>query len=154
MIFYDFTISKLNGDAFDLNQFKGKKIVVVNVASECGNTPQYAELEALHLAYEGKNVAFIGIPCNDFGAQEPGTAEEIQQFCSTNYGITFPLTEKVHAVGKAIHPLYEWLSAETNAEVRWNFQKFLIDETGHAVKSIHPNVTPNDPELVNWLNEN
>ena len=154
MKFYDFKIAQLNGEAFDLNQFKGKKVVLVNVASECGKTPQYVELEALHRSYADKKVAFIGIPCNDFGGQEPGTAEEIQSFCSTKYDVTFPLTEKIHAVGTEIHPLYQWLTSETNSEVTWNFQKYLIDENGQVVKTLSPNVEPSDPELVNWLNEN
>jgi glutathione peroxidase len=152
MTFYDFTINSLNGQPFNLDRFRGKKVVVVNVASECGLTPQYTELEHLNKEYKDAGVAFIGVPCNDFGGQEPGTADEIQNFCSVNYGVTFPLTEKVHTVGEQIHPLYQWLTAETGEEVTWNFQKFLIDEEGKVVKSIAPSVTPTDPQLTDWLN--
>ena len=148
---YDFTIRQLNGQPFDMDQLKGRKAVLVNVASECGLTPQYTELEHLHEAYKDKNVLFVGIPCNDFDAQEPGTAEEIQQFCSVNYGVTFPLTEKVHTTGTDIHPLYKWLTEETGEEVTWNFQKFLIDESGNVVKSIAPSVSPTDPQITDWL---
>jgi glutathione peroxidase len=151
MRFYDFDIHKLNGETFDLGQFKGKKVVVVNVASECGLTPQYTELEHLNREYKDKRVAFVGVPSNDFGGQEPGTADEIQQFCSVNYGVTFPLTEKVHTTGAGKHPLYQWLTSETGHEVTWNFQKFLIDEEGRVVKSLAPDVTPTDPQLTDWL---
>jgi len=151
MTFYDFTISKLNGEPLELAAFKGKKIVLVNVASECGLTPQYTELEHLYEAYKDKGVVFIGVPSNDFGGQEPGTADEIQQFCSVNYGVTFPLAEKVHTIGSEIHPLYKWLTETTGEEVTWNFQKFLIDEEGKVVQSIAPAVSPTDPQLVDWL---
>jgi len=151
MTIYDFTINQLNGQSFDLAQFKGNKIVLVNVASECGLTPQYTELEHLYETYKDKKVVFIGVPSNDFGGQEPGTADEIQQFCSVNYGVTFPLTEKVHTTGPEIHPLYQWLTSETSEEVTWNFQKFLIDETGAVVKSVAPAVTPTDPQITDWL---
>lgn len=152
MTLYDFSIRRLNGQPFDLGQLKGKKVVVVNVASECGLTPQYTELEYLHREYAHKNVAFVGVPCNDFGGQEPGTAEQIQQFCSVNYDVTFPLTEKVHTVGAEQHPLYRWLTSETGKEVTWNFQKFLIDEQGKVVRSLAPDVQPTDPQLTDWLN--
>jgi glutathione peroxidase len=151
MTLYDFKIHALNGQPFDLEQFKGKKVVVVNVASECGLTPQYTELEHLYRVYKDRNIAFIGVPCNDFGGQEPGTAAEIQTFCSTTYDVTFPLTEKVHTVGAEIHPLYHWLTSETGEEVTWNFQKFLIDENGNVVKSLAPTVAPTDPQLTDWL---
>jgi glutathione peroxidase len=153
MTLYDFSISRLDGRPFDLSQFSGKKVVVVNVASECGLTPQYTELEHLHNEYGDKNVAFIGVPCNDFGGQEPGTPEQIQSFCSVNYGVTFPLTEKVHTTGPDKHPLYQWLTSETGKEVTWNFQKFLIDEQGKVVKSLAPDVVPTDPQLTDWLND-
>lgn len=153
MKFYDFTIARLNGEAFDLSQFSGKKVLLVNVASECGLTPQYTELEHLSEEYADKNIAIVGVPCNDFGGQEPGSAEEIQTFCSRTYGVTFPLTEKVHTVGEQMHPLYKWLTETTGEQVTWNFQKFLIDENGNVVKSIAPPVLPTDPEIVNWLND-
>lgn len=151
MTLYDFNIHRLNGQPFDLAQYKGKKVVVVNVASECGLTPQYTELEYLSREYSNKGVAVIGVPCNDFGGQEPGTAEQIQTFCSTTYDVTFPLTEKIHTVGADIHPLYQWLTAETGNEVTWNFQKFLINADGKVVKSLAPEITPTDPQLTDWL---
>jgi glutathione peroxidase len=147
----DFTINQLNGQPFDMSLLNGKKTVLVNVASECGLTPQYTELQHLHEAYKDKNVIFVGVPCNDFGGQEPGTADEIRQFCSANYGVTFPLTEKLHVTGSEKHPLYQWLTSETGEEVTWNFQKFLIDETGAVVKSVAPSVAPTDPQITDWL---
>lgn len=151
MTLYDFQIARLNGQPLDLEQFKGKKVLVVNVASECGLTPQYVELQALHEDYADKDVAIIGVPSNDFGSQEPGSADEIQSFCSVNYGVTFPLTEKVHTKGTGIHPLYKWLTGETKTEVEWNFQKFLIDESGNVVRSVSPTVTPYDKQITDWL---
>jgi glutathione peroxidase len=153
MTLYDFSINQLNGQPLDLSIFRGKKVVVVNVASECGLTPQYTELEFLYNEYKDKGVVFIGVPCNDFGGQEPGSAEEIRQFCSVNYGVTFPLTEKIHTTGEAKHPLYQWLTSETGEEVTWNFQKFLIDTKGNVVKSVSPATTPTDPQITNWLND-
>ncbi len=150
MNFYDFQIARLNGEPLDLGQFKGKKVLVVNVASECGFTPQYVELQALHEDYADK-AAIIGVPSNDFGGQEPGTAEDIQSFCSVNYGVTFPITEKVHAKGSGIHPLYKWLTGETKTDVEWNFQKFLIDENGNVVRSVSPTIAPYDRQITDWL---
>lgn len=151
MKLYDFKLNKLNGESFDLSALKGKKVVLVNVASECGHTFQYKELEEISQEYATKNVVFIGVPCNDFGAQEPGTAEQIQAFCTTHFGVTFPLTEKIHTTGESIHPLYKWLTDETQTEVHWNFQKYLIDETGNVVKMVAYNTLPSDDELMSWL---
>ena len=152
MTLYDFKINRLNGEAFDLSELTGKKVLLVNVASECGLTPQYTELEELYRAYKDKNVVVIGVPSNDFGAQEPGTAEEIQSFCSVNYDVTFPLTEKIHTTGAEKHPLYQWLTTETGEEVAWNFQKFLIDEEGNVAKSVAPAIPPSDAQITEWLN--
>lgn len=152
MTLYDFEIRSLEGAPFDLKQFSGKKVLMVNVASECGLTPQYTELEYLHREYAGKNIAVIGVPCNDFGGQEPGTPEEIAAFCSTTYDVTFPLTEKIHVTGENQHPIYTWLTTQANAEVTWNFQKFLLDEQGRVVKSVPPATLPTDPEITDWLN--
>ncbi len=148
---YDFQINKLNGTPFDLSKLKGKRVLLVNVASECGLTPQYTELEYINKEYSKHNFAVIGVPCNDFGAQEPGTPEEIESFCSTAYSVSFPLTEKIHTVGEHIHPIYQWLTKATGNEVTWNFQKFLIDENGHVVKSIAPQTVPTDAEILNWI---
>lgn len=153
MILHDFKLNGLRGGTVDFSAYKGKKVLLVNVASECGLTPQYAALQELYDAFSDSNVAVIGVPCNDFGAQEPGTADEIAQFCSVNYGVTFPLTEKIHTKGPEQHPLYTWLTTTTGTEVEWNFQKFLIDEDGKVVKSVAPSVLPTDPEIVNWMED-
>lgn len=153
MTLYDFKLNGLRGGTVDFTAFKGKKVLLVNVASECGLTPQYAALQELYEAFADKNFMIVGIPCNDFGAQEPGTADEISQFCSVNYGVTFPLTEKIHTKGPEQHPLYNWLTTETATEVEWNFQKYLIDEAGNVVRSVAPSVLPTDPEIVTWLED-
>lgn len=149
MTLYDFNINKLNGEKLDLSEFKGKKVVIVNVASECGLTPQYAELQALHEDYT--DVVILGVPSNDFGSQEPGTADEIAAFCEARFNVGFPMTEKVHTKGSNAHPLYKWLTNETKTEVSWNFQKFLIDESGEVIRSVEPIVTPYDKQITDWL---
>lgn len=152
--FYDFSIQSLAGTPLDLKQFRGKKLMLVNVASECGFTIQYEALQEMFEALGVENFAIIGFPCNDFGAQEPGSATEIQSFCQVNYGVTFPLTEKIQVVGSDKHPIYEWLTTTTGHEVTWNFQKFLVDEKGMVVKSIAPSVLPNDEEILTWIHGN
>lgn len=152
--FYDFSIQTLAGTSLDLGQFKGKKLMLVNVASECGLTPQYEALQEMYVELGASNFAIIGFPSNDFGAQEPGTADEIQSFCQVNYGVTFPLTEKIQVVGESKHPIYEWLTSETGSEVTWNFQKFLVDENGKVIQSIAPSVLPNDEEILTWIHGN
>lgn len=152
--FYDFSIQTLAGTPLDLGQFKGKKLMLVNVASECGLTPQYEALQEMYVELGASNFAIIGFPSNDFGAQEPGTADEIQSFCQVNYGVTFPLTEKIQVVGESKHPIYEWLTSETGSEVTWNFQKFLVDENGKVIQSIAPSVLPNDEEILTWIHGN
>lgn len=151
MTFYDFSINRLNGQPFDLSQFRGSKVLLVNVASECGFTPQYDALEDLYDELKGKGVVVIGAPCNDFGAQEPDEPEQIARFCSTKFGVTFPLTEKIHCTGPEIHALYKWLTGETGKDVTWNFQKFLIDEEGKVVKTVAPDVVPTDSQITDWL---
>ena len=130
-------INDLNGNPIDFSQFKGKKLLLVNVASECGFTPQYKELQQLHETY-GDKVTLIGLPCNQFGNQEPGTPEQIQEFCSLNYGVTFLMTEKIEVKGDNQHPLYQWLTDEKlngfkSSTVKWNFQKYLLDEDGRMI---------------------
>lgn len=134
---YDIKINSLDGDPIDLNDYKGKKILFVNVASECGFTPQYEDMQTLHENYQD-NLVVIGIPCNQFGEQEPGNADEIMEFCQKNYGVTFILTEKVDVKGENQHALYEWLTNKDlngvkNTSVKWNFQKYLVDEKGEYV---------------------
>ncbi|MNK02188.1 Hydroperoxy fatty acid reductase gpx1 [compost metagenome] len=151
MRLYDFSLNYLDGKSIDWNAFKGKKVLLVNVASQCGLTPQYTQLQELQETFGGDTFTVLGVPCNDFAGQEPGTAEEIATFCSTNYGVSFPLSEKVHTVGQEIHPIYNWLLKETGAEVSWNFQKFLIDENGEVAGFHSPQTEPADEQLVDWI---
>ncbi|MDR0581693.1 MAG: glutathione peroxidase [Prevotellaceae bacterium] len=154
--FYSYTVKTIDGDDFALSQLKGKKTLVVNVASKCGLTPQYEQLQALYEAYKDRNFTIIAFPANNFGAQEPGTDAEIKEFCTANYGVTFPVMAKISVKGDDIAPLYQWLTSKAangqeDAEVQWNFHKFLIDENGQWVKSIAPRVLPNDEEIVAWI---
>lgn len=151
MTLYDFSLNQLNGKPIDWNEYKGKKVLLVNVASQCGLTPQYTQLQELNEEFGGSNFTVLGVPCNDFGGQEPGTSEEIAAFCSTNYGVSFPLSEKVHTVGSEIHPIYSWLLKETGAEVTWNFQKFLIDEEGKVAGFYSPQTEPSDEHILDWI---
>ena len=151
MNIYSFQIQDINGNAFDWETVKGKKIMVVNVASKCGLTPQYAELEELYEKYNAQGFTILGFPANNFGAQEPGTNEEIATFCQTNFGVQFPMMSKISVLGEDQHPLYKWLTSETNESVSWNFQKFLVDENGDVVESISPTVSPNDPSILSWI---
>ncbi|MDT8418772.1 MAG: glutathione peroxidase, partial [Lutibacter sp.] len=134
---YDISINGLTGEKIDLSTFKGKKILIVNTASECGFTKQFADLQKLHEKYQDKLVV-IGVPCNQFGGQEPGNAQEIQSFCQVNYGVTFLMTEKVDVKGETQHSLYQWLTKKElngvkSSSVKWNFQKYLIDEQGNLI---------------------
>ncbi|MDR0729208.1 MAG: glutathione peroxidase [Prevotellaceae bacterium] len=156
--FYSFTVKTIDGDDFSLSQLKGKKVLVVNVASHCGLTPQYEALQALYDRYKDRNFVIIGFPANNFGAQEPGSNAEIKAFCTTNYGVTFPMMAKISVQGDALAPLYKWLTSKAengkeDAEVRWNFHKFLIDETGQWVRSIDPRTLPTDESIVAWIEE-
>jgi glutathione peroxidase len=154
--FYDFTVNTIDGEEFPLANLRGKKILVVNVASRCGLTPQYAGLEEIYEQYQDSNFVIIGFPANNFGAQEPGTNEEILEFCTANYGVTFPMMEKISVKGEDIAPLYQWLTTKegngvADAEVSWNFQKFLIDEQGRWVKSVAPKETPQSEAIISWI---
>jgi glutathione peroxidase len=145
-------IHTLRGDATTLSSFEGKTILAVNVASKCGLTPQYTGLEALQEKYSDKGFTVVGFPCNQFGAQEPGSADEIETFCSTTYGVTFPLMEKIDVNGETRHPIYSSLTEVADAEghsgdIRWNFEKFLITPDG-TVSRYSPMVAPEDPALV------
>lgn len=152
---YDIQINSLQGKPIDLSQFKGKKILFVNVASKCGYTPQYRELQELHETYK-KNVVVIGVPCNQFGKQEPGNAEDIQDFCEVNYGVSFLITEKLNVKGSEQHPLYEWLSKKAlngkkNSVVKWNFQKYLVDENGEFIDFFYSITKPMNPRITSYL---
>ena len=152
--FYDFVVPSLAGGANLLQALKGKTALAVNVASRCGYTPQYAGLQDLYRELESRNFVVVGFPCNQFGAQEPGTAAEIQSFCSLNYGVNFPLTEKIEVNGAHRHPLYAWLTAKENGfpgDIGWNFEKFLIDRDGR-VACRYPSATqPTDAVFLQDL---
>ena len=152
---HQFKVTSLNGGEIDFSAFAGKKIMVVNTASECGLTPQYEQLQELHENFFEK-LAIVGFPCNDFAGQEPGSASEIEKFCVFNYGVTFPLSEKVSVVGDTPHPVYKWLRNQSengveSSEVEWNFQKYLLDEKGEYVKMLAPSVIPIDEQILEWL---
>lgn len=153
---YDFKVPGLSGDTINLADYKGKKILIVNTASKCGYTKQYAELETLYEAHKDKLV-ILGFPANNFGEQEPGTNKDIQEFCQKNYGVTFPMAEKISVKGDDIHPLYKYLNEEAKKlgiedPVKWNFTKFLVDEKGKLVTVFPSKVKPNDPEILKYLN--
>ena len=156
MTIYDIPINRLDGSSTSLRDYEGKAVLVVNVASKCGLTPQYEGLERLHEAYADRGFAVVGFPCNQFGEQEPGSPEEIATFCSTTYGVTFPLMEKVEVNGEGRHPIYEQLTSVPDAEgkagdIQWNFEKFLVSPSGEIVARFRPLVEPEAPELVETL---
>lgn len=169
---YDFKVPGLDGKEIDFSRFKGKKILIVNTASKCGNTPQYDGLEKLYEKYKSKLV-IVGFPANNFGAQEPGSNEEIGEFCKKNYGVTFPMAEKISVKGDDTHPLFKWLIEQSNElakktpsdntkdilykkflqdPVSWNFTKFLLDENGSLVAVFHNKVAPMSEEITSRLN--
>lgn len=152
---HQFEVEGLNGDKINFSEFKGKKILVVNVASKCGFTPQYKQLQELHEQH-GDNLVIIGFPCNDFGGQEPGSNEEIAAFCQKNYGVSFLMADKVNIKGSDVHPIYQWLTNKDkngvmDSDVKWNFHKFLIDEEGQLVKSLPSTVSPLDDSILSWV---
>ena len=150
--FYDFKVDGLDGSADLLAGLKGKVVLAVNVASRCGLTPQYTDLEGLHEELAGENFTVIGFPCNQFGAQEPGSAKDIQTFCAANYGVTFPMSAKLEVNGAGRHPLYAWLTDPANGhsgDIEWNFEKFLIGRDGQLLNRYAPTVKPRDNGLMN-----
>jgi glutathione peroxidase len=154
--FHDFTVEDIEGKEYDLAQLKGKKVMVVNVASKCGLTPQYKELQAIYEKYGDKNFVIIAFPANNFMSQEPGTNEEIATFCEKNYGVTFPVMSKISVKGKDQHEIYEFLTTKklnghSDNEVSWNFQKYLVNEKGQLEKVIGPRTKPDDQEIINWI---
>ena len=153
---YDFKVEDIDGKTVDLASFKGKKVMIVNTASKCGLTPQFEELEKLYNLYKASGFVVIGFPTNDFMSQDPGSNEEIKAFCTKNYGVSFPMMAKIKVKGDEKHPLYQFLTQkEKNGlednKVQWNFQKYLIDESGKLVKVIRPNTSPLDEEIQNWI---
>jgi glutathione peroxidase len=154
---YDFKVTGLDGTPLNIAQYKGKKILIVNTASKCGFTPQYADLEKLYEQYKSKLVV-IGFPANNFGQQEPGTSKDISEFCTKNYGVTFPMSEKVDVIGDNIDPLFKYLTDEAkklgvaDPVIKWNFTKFLVDENGKLIAVFPSKVTPMDPQITKYLN--
>jgi glutathione peroxidase len=154
--FFDLTATDIHGHTAAMSQWKGMKVLVVNVASECGFTPQYAQLEELHAAYKDKGLVVVGFPCDQFGGQEPGTEAEIEAFCRKNYGVTFPLMSKVEVKGPNAHPVYKWLTQKAlngkmDVEVKWNFQKFLINEDGSLATTVASATSPLDDVIIDWI---
>jgi len=152
-VYDDLNLLALDGTPLDPTQFKGKASLVVNVASRCGLTPQYAGLEQLHERFKDRGFTVLGVPCNQFGGQEPGTSEQIATFCSSTYGVTFPMTEKLDVNGARRHPLYTQLSATPDADgkagdIQWNFEKFLVSPEGNVVARFRPQTTPESDEVV------
>ena len=145
----DFSATAIDGKPLPLSAFSGNAVLLVNVASKCGLTPQYAGLEKLHEEFAGKGLVVLGLPCNQFGAQEPGTEKEIAHFCETKFGVKFPMTAKVEVNGPGRHPLYAWLieSSGNGGDISWNFEKFLVSKDGRKVQRFAPRTTPEDPKL-------
>lgn len=156
---YDFKTTTIDGKSFSLSKLKGKKVLVVNTASKCGFTPQYEGLERLYEKYKKQNFVIIGFPSNNFNKQEPTTNKEIKKFCTKNYGVSFPLMSKISVVGGDMDPIYKWLTSKTengvlDAPVKWNFQKFMIDEKGHVVGVALSAEKPESEKIINWIEGN
>jgi len=152
---HQFKVPSIDGKTIDFSKFKGKKILIVNTASECGYTPQYSDLERLYKAH-GSKLVIVGFPANNFGGQEPGSNAEIKDFCQKNYGVSFIMAEKVSVKGSDIHPLFSWLTKKTangvmDAEIKWNFTKFLLDENGQLIKVFPSGVNPMSEEITKLL---
>ena len=153
---YDISIKNIDGEKMDLSKFKGKYILFVNVASKCGFTKQYEDLQKLFLKY-GDKLVVIGLPCNQFGGQEPGQAKEIKQFCKENYGVTFPISEKINVKGENIHPIYSWLTIKEkngniNSNVKWNFQKYLVGKKGELINYFYSTTSPLSKKITSEIN--
>ena len=154
--FHSFKVTDIYGAEFDLSTLKGKKVLVVNTASKCGLTPQFKDLEELYKNYKDQNFTIIGFPSNDFTQQDPGSNEEIAEFCQQNYGVICPMMSKISVKGDSIHPLYKWLTDKElngvlSTKVTWNFQKFMIDENGDLIDFVSPQKKPNTKEIVDWI---
>ncbi|SFF21334.1 glutathione peroxidase [Flavobacterium xueshanense] len=153
---YQFKVEDLSGNSFDFASLKGKKIMIVNTASKCGLTPQYKDLEAVYKEYKDKGLVIVGFPANNFASQEPGTNEEIATFCQMNYGVTFPMMDKVSVKGDDMAAIYQFLTQKAknglqDSSVEWNFQKYLVNEKGELEKVISPKTLVTDPEVLNWI---
>jgi glutathione peroxidase len=155
---YSFKTRTIDGKDFDLSSLKGKKVLIVNTASKCGFTPQYKQLEELYKTYGGDKFVIIGFPANNFGSQEPGTDSDIKSFCQLNYGVTFPMMSKISVKGEDMDPIYRWLTrkdlnGKMDSEVKWNFQKYLIDEHGQLVDVVDSKTLPTSEKIVGWIKE-
>lgn len=153
---YQFKVEDLSGNTFDFATLKGKKVMIVNTASKCGLTPQYKDLEAIYKEYKDKGFVIVGFPANNFASQEPGTNEEIATFCQQNYGVTFPMMDKVSVKGSDMCAMYQFLTQKSknglqDSNVEWNFQKYLINANGELEKVISPQTLPTDPSVINWI---
>ena len=153
---YSFTVEDIDGKPFSLESLKGKKVMIVNTASKCGLTPQYKKLEALYQEYKDQNFVIVGFPANNFMWQEPGSNEDIKAFCKKNYGVSFLMMAKISVKGKSQHPLYAFLTKKDkngfkDSSVKWNFQKYLINENGYLVEVVSPRTQPDDPVVLDWL---
>jgi len=154
--FYNIKVKSIDDKDYSLKQLKGKKVMIVNTASKCGFTPQYEQLESLYKKYGGDKFVIIGFPANNFLSQEPGSNAEIKEFCDSKYGVTFPMMAKISVKGDDMHPLYKWLTDKKlngvmDSDVKWNFQKYLIDEKGNLVSVIPPKQSPTSDQIVEWL---
>jgi glutathione peroxidase len=151
----DFDFTAIDGGKLPMKKFTGKPVLLVNVASACGLTPQYSDLQKLHEQYGPKGLVVLGVPCNDFGAQEPGSEKEIKSFCQTSFGVSFPMTAKEHVIGAKAHPLYQWIGKELGEDQlpRWNFHKYLIGKNGELLGSYPSKMAPRSPELVQAVQE-
>ncbi len=156
--FYEFSATAIDGTTFDFSSLKGKKVLIVNTASECALTPQFKKIQELYEEYGGDDFEIIGFPCNDFGRQEPNENDVIDDFCTKMYGVTFPMMEKISIKGENPHPVYKWLTSSKengvlDAKVTWNFQKFMIDENGEIIDFVPPIKSVQSKRVLDWLNE-
>jgi glutathione peroxidase len=154
--FYSLKAKTIDNQEFDFSTLKGKKVLIVNTASKCGFTPQYEQLQEIHKKYGGENFVILGFPSNDFARQEPGNEEQIKSFCQVNYGVTFQMMSKVSVKGSDQHAVYKWLTGKNkngkmDSKVKWNFQKYLIDEKGQLIEMYPSNVKPNDDKIISWI---
>src|SRR5579862_1176389 len=151
---YDFTVSDIDGNDVKLRKFRGKVLMVVNVASKCGNTPQYEKLEAMYAKYKAKGFVILGFPANEFGHQEPGTNAEIKEFCSATYHVDFPMFSKIVVKGEGINPLYSWLISQSDKpteDIHWNFEKFIVDKHGKVIMRVDPRTKPDEASVVSTV---
>ena len=153
---YQFKVKDIDGKTFDMASLKGKKVLIVNVASKCGFTPQYEQLQELYDTYKDSGFTIIGFPANNFKNQEPGSNSDIKAFCTLNYGVTFPMMDKVSTKGDDQSPIYQWLTEKSkngvlDAEVSWNFQKFMIDENGRLIDFVSPKESPMSEKILKWI---